>query len=312
LPQVTYARLKQNIALEEVHGDVVAVTFHCPVTGKLFHAVATMRPPVIAPLPPGKGGTELHTHARRGFRGLLRGVFAAAVVDEATARKRSRHLPGATAVYYDHTSRETAVVEAFETLATNFAWDEARQAFVEAEVMHNTLSGFDMQLQSHPLLNKWERVMAARMLAEIVAADGKVTSAEREFFKSFLSTDTGTLDELIQQGRVSKMELEETRPAARATMLMLAYGVAMCDERLDAREQNILARLAKGLGVALDREEQIRHWACEKVVENMLSGCYADGKLDDDERKRISKLAHGIGINEALVAKIDVRIRKRG
>jgi hypothetical protein len=44
----------------------------------------------------------------------------------------------------------------------------------------------------------------------------------------------------------------------------------------------------------------------------MLSGCYADGKLDDDERKRISKLAHGIGINEALVAKIDVRIRKRG
>ena len=304
---ITYERLKQNIAEEEVRGDQVSVTFKCPVTEKLHHAVAVMRPPVLAPT--GRPGTGKITPARLAFRGVLRGIFAAAVASQQNARIKP---VGATAVYYDHTSRQTAVVEAFESLAPHFVWDEALSAYVDAEHAQNTLSPFDLQLRNFPLVNKWERTLCARMLAEVVAADGKVSSAERDFFKTFLSSDTGTLDELIQQGRVSKMELEETRPAARATMLMLAYGIAMSDERMDAREQNTLARFAKGLGASLDREEQIRHWACEKVVENMLGACYADGTLNDDERKRISKLAHGIGINEALVAKVDVRIRKRG
>jgi uncharacterized tellurite resistance protein B-like protein len=307
LSQITYERLKLNIAEEEVRGDQVSVTFKCPVTEKLHHAVAVMRPPVLAPT--GRPGTGTITPARLAFRGVLRGVFAAAVASQQNARIKP---VGATAVYFDHTSRQTAVVEAFESLAPHFVWDETRKAYIDAEHAQNTLSGFDNQLRTHPITNTYERALAARMLAEIVAADGKVTSAEREFFKTFLSTETGALDDLIRSGRVSKMELEETRPAARATILMLAYGIAMSDERLDAREQNILARFAKGLGVSLDREEQIRHWACEKVVENMLAGCHADGKLDDAERTRIGKLAHGIGINEALVAKIDVRIRKRG
>lgn len=303
MPQLTYERLKNNIAAEEVAGDQVLVTFRCPATEKLHHAVATMRPPTIANHD--KPGTGRITPGRLGFRGVLRGVFAPA------APTKAKSDPGATVVYFDRSSRETAILEAFETIATQFAWDEERQAFVDAELAQNTLSPFDFQLRNHPLTDKWHRNLCARMLAEVVAADGKVTHAEREFFKACLSTETGTLDDLLQSGRVSKMELEESRPATRATMLMLAYAMAMSDEQLDPREQNILARLAKGLGVALDREEQIRHWACEKVVENMLAGCYADDELDNAERDRIGKLAHGIGINEALVAKIDVRVRKR-
>jgi uncharacterized tellurite resistance protein B-like protein len=304
MAQLTYERLKNNIAEEEVVGDQVLVTFKCPVTDKMFHVISHMRPPVIA------NATKPQTHkispARIGFRGVLRGAFAAPA-----PTKKTRPDPGATAIYYDRSSREVAVLEAFETIQTQFAWDEQKQAYVDAESVQNTLSPFDFQLRNHPLPDKWHRAMCARMLAEVVAADGKVTQAEREFFKTVLSTETGTLDDLLQAGRVSKMELEESRPATRATMLMLAYALAMSDETLDPREQNILARFAKGLGVSLDREEQVRNWACEKVVENMLTACYADGKLDNSERDRIGKLAHGIGINEALVAKIDVRIRKR-
>jgi hypothetical protein len=47
------------------------------------------------------------------------------------------------------------------------------------------------------------------------------------------------------------------------------------------------------------------------VIENILLGCYADGKLDAAEQERIGKLAVNIGVNEALVAKVDVRVRKR-
>jgi len=281
------------------------VTFRCPVTEKLYHAIATMRATGASQQ---RTRTEMFTDARRGFRGLLRGVFASAVAGETAVP--ARNAPAPTAVF-DRAARETAVVEAFEALASQFAWDESRKAYIDAEEARNSLGGFDRQLRDHPLKGKYELVTCGRMLAEIVAADGRVKVQERDFFNSFLSAETGTLEELVKLGRITRLEMEETRPAARATMLMLAYAIAMTDEHLDLREQNTLAKFAKGLGVGLDREETIRHWACEKVVENMLAGCYGDGRLDDAELKRIARLAQNIGVNEALVAKLDVRVRKR-
>jgi tellurite resistance protein len=94
-------------------------------------------------------------------------------------------------------------------------------------------------------------------------------------------------------------------------MLMLAYAVALADEKLDVREHKRLAQFASAFGMSHERDELMRSWASEKIIENMLLGCYADGTLDAAERERISKLAGNIGVNVALVAKIDVRIRKR-
>jgi len=92
---------------------------------------------------------------------------------------------------------------------------------------------------------------------------------------------------------------------------MLAYAIAMTDEHLDEAEQVRLAEFCKAFGVSQDREDMLRSWAAGKIVESMLRSCYEDGKLDEDERARIEKLAQNIGVNEALVAKMDVQVRKR-
>ncbi|MCB9933882.1 MAG: TerB family tellurite resistance protein [Planctomycetes bacterium] len=290
MTELTYEKLKRNIAEEEVLGDMLSVTFKCPVTEKIYHAVAMLRPasPMSHPL----------ETARRGFRNLLGNMFHGERGETTTAN-------------HDREAIERAGVEAFEAVSSHFAWDESRKAFVDAATAEMPLSDFDRQLHDHPLTGDWERNVAARMLAEIAAADGTVTPTEREFFEGFLNSEMGPLDQLVKRGKLSKLDLEECRPASRATLLMLANAIAMTDEHLDADEQARLAEYGKAFGVSLEREELIRHWAAEKVVENMLYGCYADGRLNDEERTRIEQLAGNIGINQALVAKIDVRVRKR-
>ena len=298
---ITYERLKNNIAEDEVSGPLVMVTFRCPVTEKLIHSVATMRE---------AGGKVSGAPALAGLQASLHTVFAP--VQETQHDKVSGkplELHGGT--NFDRAAHERAVVEAFEAVAPQFAWDNERKAFIDAEEAKNPLCQFDRQLLDHPIDASWERVVAARMLGAIAAADGKISAGERAFFASVLNSETGTLDSLIKEGAPSKLELEETRPGARATMLMLAYALALSDEHLDASEIKLLDKFARALGVNMEREENIRHWASEKVVENMLAGCYADGRLDADEMKRIEGLARNIGVNEALVAKIDVRVRKR-
>ncbi|MBZ0135372.1 MAG: TerB family tellurite resistance protein [Planctomycetes bacterium] len=312
MSDITYERLKNNIAEESVNGAQVTVTFRCPATERIHHAIATMRPDTgVGAQVTRQAKNELLHSARRGLRNLLRGVLGGSTGSVAGSAAASA-VPRAGSVTLDRTARERAVVEAFESVAAEFAWSDEQQAYIDAEEAHVLMSDFDKQLRAHPITGHWERSVTARMLAEVVMADGVIDDDEREFFEGFMtSKDTQSLDDLVKTGALSKLELGETKPDARASMMMLAYSMAMTDEKLDAAEQAILAKFAKGLGIALDREEQIRHWACVKVVETMLNECYADGKLDGAERGRIETLAANIGVNEALVAKLDVNVRKR-
>lgn len=312
MSDVTYERLKNNIAEESTNGSQVTVTFKCPVTEKLHHAVATMRASKgVGAAVKKQVKNELLYSAKRGLRSLLRGVLGGGRVASSAGNVAARSVPNAGAPVFDKAAQQRAVVEAFESVSREFAWSEEQQAYIDAGEADVMMSEFDKQLRDHPIAGQWERNVTARMLAEIVAADGKVSDDERDFFEAFLSDDTGTLDEVLKAGSLSKLELEEVKPDARASMMMLAYAMAMTDEVLDAEEQTALANFAKGLGIALEREEQLRHWAASKIVETMLNECYADGQIDADERKRIEQLAENIGINEALVAKLDVNIRKR-
>jgi uncharacterized membrane protein YebE (DUF533 family) len=312
MAEITYERLKNNIAEETVNGSQVSVTFKCPVTEKTHTATATMRASTGAGAKvKSRAKNEVIYAAKRGLRSLLRGVLGGGRAGSVAGNVAASSVPHGGSASYDKNSQQAAVVDAFRTVARNFAWNQEKQAYIDAETAEVTLSDFDRQLRDHPIEGKWERTVTARMLAEVANADGSVDEEEREFFESALDADLGSLDDLLKQGELSKFELEEVKPDARASMMMLACAMAMTDEVLDPKEQEVLARFAKGLGISLDREEQLRHWAAAKVVETMLEGCYEDGTLDDEERKRIGALATNIGINEGLVAKIDINIRKR-
>ena len=93
---------------------------------------------------------------------------------------------------------------------------------------------------------------------------------------------------------------------------MLAKATALSDEKRHAREQQRLARLAQWLDLKPETLETLRNAAAQKVIENVLLECYSDGVMDQAEHARVALLAERIGVNEALVAKVDVRLRQRG
>lgn len=310
MAEVTYEKLQNNIVEEKINGSRVTVTFKCPATDNTFTGTATMpRKDGVGARVKQRAKRNMVYAAKRGFRSLMHNVFGGGVAGTTAGDVASSAVgSGSSSVEYD---QKAGVVEAFNIIRDNFAWDESKKAFVDATAMEGMVSDFDRQLRDHPLVSKWDKGVAARMMVEIMAADGNVDDDERDFFEGFITDDTGTVDEMLEKGKLANIELEETTPDSRATMFMLANAMALIDESLDEAEVVRLHEFAVALGIRPEREEEIKNWAAEKVVENTIAGCYEDGSLSDEDKERLNKLAANIGVNEAMVAKLDIRVRKR-
>ncbi|MHC4840633.1 MAG: tellurite resistance TerB family protein [Planctomycetota bacterium] len=312
MSDISYDKLQKNIASEEAEGTIVRCTFICAATGKTFPSEGIMKPVSGIGTNVKKAAKRgLFSAAKRGLRGALRSVFGSGIVGQAAQSATSGSInPGSKAEYNDD-SRKDAVVAAFLKVSKKFAWSKDDNAYVVVEHLEDMLSEFDKQLRDFPLKNRWDKAVCARALAEIAGSDGKIEDEEQEMFNSVLDDDTGSLDEVIKAGKLSNMELDEVTPDARGTILMLGWMMAFCDEKLDDAERDRLTSMAEQMGFRTDRLQHFMHIAAEQVVVNMLEGCYEDGSLDEEEKTRIAELAGNIGVNEALVAKLDVKTRIR-
>ena len=310
---ITYEKLANNIAEENAEGGTMHVVFKCPLTDKSFEASAQMRAASgVGARVKQRAKREILQQAKRSIMRGLRGLFGGGRIGSAVGSMGHASMArGSMGASYGKTEKQQGVVDAFKSIAGRFAWSDEKSAFVSAADLEGLLSAYDIQLSKGPVESKWDRGVLARMLAEIVASDGTVADEERSFFEAFLTDEIGSLDDLLKRDPLSQTEIDETSAAARETMLMLAWSVALCDEELDEAESKKLRSFAGMLGVDDGRAGELRAAASDKVIENVLDECYADGEFDDDERKRVGELAQGIGVDGDRVAKIDVKLRKR-
>ncbi|MEE9311884.1 MAG: TerB family tellurite resistance protein [Planctomycetota bacterium] len=312
MSDITYEKLAKNIASEETSGSQMKVTFICAVTGTTIESGATM-----AQAKGLKAGIKkaakrgFFTAARRGLRSALRGVFGSGIIGNAAQSSAASSVGHGTTVSYDESSKHDAVVVAFMKVSKKFAWSKEDNAYVLVSHLEGMMSDYDKQMRDHPLKSRWDKAVCARVLAEIASADGEIADDEQELFNAVLDDDTGSLDEVVAAGKLSKVELEEVTPDSRGTILMLGWTMAFCDEELADAERERMTEIAELMAFSNERLNHFMHLAAEQVVINMLEGCYEDGGLDEDEKKRIAELSGNIGINEALVAKLDVKVRVR-
>lgn len=299
MPDLTYARLQNNIVDESVEDGYVYVSFRCPATGRIHHALTEIKR--RADETP-QGTRALLSVARQGLGHALQSALGEG--------PPVRPANGQSEVA-DRGALESAVIEAFEAVADQFAWDVARGAFVDIEALESSVCEFDRQLRRSPLTRPNDRRIAAKVLMEVAGSDGKIEESERRLLRSLFSENTMRIDPAAMQRRTSPLELDETSPAVRETILMLAHAIALCDDVMSTAERQRLTELAALLGVNQEHDAELHLWAAEKMLELVLRGCYADGRLDAAERERIGKLAGNMGVNVALVAKIDVRVRTR-
>lgn len=157
--------------------------------------------------------------------------------------------------------QQAAVVEAFESVREQFRWDGAAWAYDAA----GARSEFQQRLDDAPITERADLDVLARMLVELASADGDFGDEEREFLGTFLPGDLD-LDGIIDGPALSDADLRGVSEGdVRETMLMLAWGLAFCDDELAAEEQALCRTYARGLVIAPSRRKAIRKAAEEFV-----------------------------------------------
>ncbi|MBX3474312.1 MAG: hypothetical protein KF754_08010 [Planctomycetes bacterium] len=283
---IRFEQLKINPVAFGAENGVMKVTFRCPISGQTVEASAPM---AAQARPAGLSG--LWQSARNGATRM----FGAVLGDNRPAAAPKD-------------AEQAAIVAAFDSVRAAFHWDEKRGHFVAASQSADLMNPFDVVLRDAPLARKADREIAARVMWDVIRADAEIRPAEQSFVEAILGKKIAAMRDTPE---VSKLDIDHLSADCRGTVLMLAVATALSDEHRHAREQQRVSRLAEWLDVRQERQEMLRNAAAQKVIENVLLECYSDGVIDDAERARLTLLAERLGVNEALVGKVDVRLRQR-
>lgn len=314
MPELTFDLVKPLIAHTDCDGSYVQVVFKCPVSDDEIPASTRITESSGSAI-----GKEVKRSLWRNLRWSLSrmmysvfgygvgGAIGSTVADTAASVGETRQ--------YQPSEKELrgAVLEAFRSVQSRFAWDASNNRFVSASVFAELQVEFTVLVNQVRITKAWDRSVMARMLAEIAAADGTLAEEERELFASFLPMGQGvpTLDELLERPPLSKADLEESSADVRHVMWLIAAAMAVSDQSLDPAESERLTRFAAGLGVNAEDQARGLQLAKEYILDQALELAYADGKLDKAEHANVMALAQTFGIDEDRANRLDARCRKR-
>jgi len=156
-----------------------------------------------------------------------------------------------------------------------------------------------------------DRRLLGRLLVEVATVDGHLADEERAFVADFLDPALGTVDDLAAAPPLSTDDLAAASPGpVRETILMLAWALALSDERLAGREQERLMEVGLVFGVPGGRTMQLTDAAQELLLAQALRRVYAGGRRDDVAHAETMRFARNIGMEDAAAEDVDARYRR--
>jgi len=317
MANMTYEEIQPLIHGAVQEGGAMRCTFKCPVTGTTVESQAGIqRGTGLADLAKQSVKRSLVWSIRSAILSAVSSVVGGGFVGRAARSVASQATTSATQQATSHSFSEdekhAAVVNAFRSVSAQFAWDEKNKRWVSAASVAETLTDFGRQLTEAPVTLKYDRGVLARMLVETARADGTVTDEEQEFLAGFLSPEVGTVEDLLGREDLSAAELAETTSGSvRATMLMIAWGVALTDEELAAAEVQRLEDHAAGLGISEARAAELKRYAQCFLVDQALERAFAGGQRDEGAFGEAMGLAEKIGLAREDAERVEIRYRKR-
>ena len=134
MPKVTYDLIEPNIADLDVQGNQVRVTWKCPVTGKVVaESGSSMRASVST-------SSAIQQSVMRTIVNQILGVFVSSatslggfsgkVARAVSVPAQTGALSAVAKPKYTEANRQTAVVEAFGQVESQFKWDDDRDMYV--------------------------------------------------------------------------------------------------------------------------------------------------------------------------------------
>lgn len=283
--QYTYEAIGPLIAGIEQNGEKVTFSFRCPATA--IEVEATIIPGETQVEPPDE---EKPT----GFFALLDSLFG-----EGNAGPEEE-------VRYDEDEIEDAAVWAFRAVATNFFWDGQRWIWWDA---NDAVVEFHEQMDLGPVRTEHDREMLARVLVQVIKADGQVKPEEVDFFARTMHFPGGRLPDYPTLTEEALRSVTDKR--VRETILMLGYCMACCDEDLASSEDEMLEVLAEGLEIPRLKAWELKRYAQYYLIDQAFARSYRHGIPDPVKRMDALRLATGLGIDLDEAQRVEIRYRKR-
>ncbi len=311
MSDITYASIEPNIASVQTNGSQVHVVFQCPVSGQQVESRAAMhRGTGMGSRARESAKRSMMYSLRRSVSSAIRGAFGYGFfgrMGQDLANSAMRQLDESTR--YSSGDQQEAVVRAFESVRAQFAWDAREERWIMGSAAEHTVSGFAGQLASHPVTERYDLGVMARILTEIARADGDLGDEERSFLIDFLPSDVGTVDQLVGRPPLSGVELSETSAGLhRKTMVMLGWTVAFCDDSLDPTEAQRMQEIALALQLSESDAIEAQQLAQQFVVDQAIETVHAMG---GDAREEAIALATRIGMDPTEAERAEIRFRKR-
>ena len=289
------------------------VSFRCPVSGHEVEASAALRAADSV-------GNRVAQSAKRSLMWSVRSAIGSAVrralghgmLGSAASSAARDAMSGGGGTRYSEEEKQDAVVRAFESVSSQFAWDAQNQRYISVQAAGEVMSAFMEQLGTHPVGTTYDRGVLARMLTEIAVSDGNLGDDERAFLSGFITPDIGTVDSLAKAPRLSFAELAETTQGeARDTMLMLAWGLAFTDEELAPAEAARLGEYANALSIRPERADELKRFAQLYLLDQALGRAYAGGTRNAEAQAEAMAMAGRLGLDATEAERADIRFRKR-
>jgi uncharacterized tellurite resistance protein B-like protein len=305
MANIRYESVYPLIARVERERGTIRVAFRCPISGETVDA--------SAPIPQTEELIPSTPSAAWRLRGAVAGAARRAMASGGPSLDTA--APEQPPAITDERI-QLAIVDAFESVASYFAWDRDHARYVSATAAGEIATEFARQLEAAPVKTAADRRALARLLCEIACADGKLAAKERAFLAGFAGDDeVGAVDELVQLAihtPLSAAELGATEVgASRDTLLMLAWALAYTDEDLADAERTRLHAVAAGLGIDAQRAAELQRFAQLWLVDNALVRAYPGGARSPAAHAWVAELARRIALPAAELHRADARFRRR-
>lgn len=313
----TYANITPLIIDITESGRSIQVVFQCPISRTQIPARASAsRDNSIGAQVKSNAQRSLMYAIQREVGSILRSVFGNNVLGRTASDISRRTMSSASSQMLNglsKTEKEEAIVKAFLSVQRKFTWDEKRQQWVSADSLQQTMSPFQQQQHTHPISHPYDMTVLSRMLVEIAMADGQMTRSERDWLMMLFNPESGTIEQIAQNPKLSSAELANTSSGGtRTTLLMLTWAVALCDEDLAQAEQIKLQEFEQGLQLSSQEAHRAKQLAQSYILESAIEYIYSSSLGNGNfSRQQVLTVATNIGLSETEALDIEAKVKRR-
>lgn len=306
--EITYNLIKPLIVHEEVQGSRVFVEFQQPDTGNFITAQGPIRQSNSIGSAVGRSVKntaiqQARSTLTRMVGSLFGGGFLGRTARAATSTAASEYARNSSHSANEPSKSEVeeAVVAAFKSVKGEFSWNEAKGEWGKpsAAAAKREKTPFEAQIERSPIVDRHDKKVFARILADLASADGVIQDEEVEFFQGLVPTDAGSIHDIIASDAVSKVDCEMVKDGVRDTIYMFSWAIIMADYEIHPMEVEMITKYADMLGVSGGRKTELETFAKVHMLEAAINPDISRDELfelaaslqmsnDDAERAKIA------------------------